>query len=64
MDVVSGNAGPMSVGGYPGAIGQKEAVFEVGSGSYSFSGPALGPNEMGVDPLEGGHAAAGITPLA
>jgi alpha-L-rhamnosidase len=46
MDVVSGNAGPMSVGGYPGAIGQKEAVFEVGSGSYSFSGPALGPNEM------------------
>jgi alpha-L-rhamnosidase len=46
MDVVSGNAGPMSVGGYPGAIGQKEAVFEVGSGSYSFSGPALGPNEI------------------
>ena len=32
-------AGPGLIGDYPGAIGQREAVFEVGPGQYSFSGP-------------------------
>jgi alpha-L-rhamnosidase len=36
-------AGPVSVADFPGAIGGKEAVFEVGSGAYSFSGPRLAP---------------------
>lgn len=40
-------AGPMSVADFPGAIGGKEAVFEVGSGSYSFSGPRLVPSSVG-----------------
>ena len=48
LDVVGAGGGPMSVGGYPGAIGQMEAVFEVGSGSYSFSGPTLGTGEIGL----------------
>ena len=33
--------GPGSIADYPGAIGQREAVFEVGPGRYSFSGPHL-----------------------
>lgn len=33
--------GPASVADYPGQTGQREAVFEVGSGEYTFSGPAL-----------------------
>jgi alpha-L-rhamnosidase len=37
----AGGAAPASVADFPGAIGQMEAVFEVGSGSYSFSGPGL-----------------------
>jgi alpha-L-rhamnosidase len=46
-EVVDGDgAGPVSVADYPGAIGQKEAVFEVGSGNYSFSGPEPVPSEM------------------
>ncbi len=32
---------PGSVGGYPGAGGTGEAVFEVGSGSHEFSAPAM-----------------------
>ncbi len=43
LEVVGVGAGPMSVDRYPGALGQKEAVFEVGSGRYSFSGPPLMP---------------------
>jgi alpha-L-rhamnosidase len=44
LEVVDGNGvGPVAVADYPGAVGQKEAVFEVGSGSYSFSGPELVP---------------------
>jgi alpha-L-rhamnosidase len=34
-------AGPVAVAGYPGAVGQMEAVFERGPGDHSFSGPAL-----------------------
>jgi alpha-L-rhamnosidase len=33
--------GPVAVTDYPGALGQREAVFEVGSGNRSFSGPEL-----------------------
>ncbi|MGD0242563.1 MAG: family 78 glycoside hydrolase catalytic domain [Streptosporangiaceae bacterium] len=33
--------GPVSVAGYPGALGATEAVFTVGSGSHEFAGPAL-----------------------
>jgi alpha-L-rhamnosidase len=32
---------PTTVAAYPGVMGQMEAVFEVGSGSYTFSGPDL-----------------------
>jgi alpha-L-rhamnosidase len=39
-------AGPVAIADYPGAIGQKEAVFEVGSGHFSFSGPGLPPSAM------------------
>jgi alpha-L-rhamnosidase len=40
-EVVDGHGrGPAAVAGYPGAIGQEEAVFEVGPGSHSFSGPS------------------------
>jgi len=43
-DVVeAGGSGPARVAEYPGAVGQHEAVFEVGSGRYSFSGPELAP---------------------
>jgi alpha-L-rhamnosidase len=42
LEVVDGTgAGPGAVADYPGALDQKEAIFEVGSGSYSFSGPEL-----------------------
>ena len=42
-DVVDGDGrGPTRVEDYPGQTGQREAVFEVGSGEYSFSGAALG----------------------
>jgi len=38
--VVDGNGtGPVAVAEYPGALGQREAVFEVGSGVYMFTGP-------------------------
>jgi alpha-L-rhamnosidase len=37
--VEAGGSGPNSVAAFPGAIGHQEAVFEVGSGRYSFSGP-------------------------
>jgi alpha-L-rhamnosidase len=41
-DVVDGNGRrPTRVGDYPGETGQREAVFEVGSGEHSFSGAAL-----------------------
>ena len=44
-DVVgAGGSGPASVAEYPGAVGEQEAVFEVGSGRYSFAGPELAPN--------------------
>ena len=37
--------GPGLVADYPGTIGQREAVFEVGPGRYSYSGPHLaGPS--------------------
>jgi alpha-L-rhamnosidase len=36
-----GGRGPTRVEDYPGETGQREAVFEVGSGEYSFSGAAL-----------------------
>ena len=42
--VGSDGAGPTEIADYPGAIGQKEAAFAVGSGNFSFSGPALLPN--------------------
>jgi hypothetical protein len=32
---------PARIADYPGAIGAAEAVFEVGSGSHEFTGPAL-----------------------
>jgi alpha-L-rhamnosidase len=42
-DVVDGGGRrPTRVDDYPGQTGQREAVFEVGSGEYSFSGAALG----------------------
>ncbi len=41
--VDAGGSGPQDVADYPGAIGQKEAVFEVGSGHHSFTGPGLLP---------------------
>jgi len=34
---------PSSVAEFPGSLGAREAVFEVGPGSYTFSGPALEP---------------------
>lgn len=34
-------AEPVSVAGYPGALGAQEAVFAVGSASHEFTGPAL-----------------------
>jgi alpha-L-rhamnosidase len=37
--VGAGGTGPASIADYPGAIGQREAVFEVGPGTYSFFGP-------------------------
>jgi alpha-L-rhamnosidase len=41
-DVVDGDGrGPTRVEDYPGQTGQREAVFEIGSGDYSFSGAAL-----------------------
>jgi alpha-L-rhamnosidase len=41
--VVDGTGrGPARVEDYPGETGQREAVFEVGPGEYSFSGAALG----------------------
>ena len=47
-DVVDGHgAAPAAVAAYPGATGKLEAVFEVGSGSYSFSGPELVPAPAG-----------------
>jgi len=33
--------GPMAIASYPGARGTLEAIFEVGSGPYEFSGPGL-----------------------
>jgi hypothetical protein len=33
--------GPTRVENYPGETGQREAVFEIGPGEYSFSGNAL-----------------------
>ena len=42
LEVVGGDGmTPKTVGVYPGSVGQMEAVFEVGSGAYSFSGPDL-----------------------
>jgi alpha-L-rhamnosidase len=42
LHVVDANgSGPQAVADYPGAIGQKEAVFEVGSGHYAFVGSDL-----------------------
>jgi alpha-L-rhamnosidase len=42
LEVVGGDGmTPKAVGVYPGSVGQMEAVFEVGSGAYSFSGPDL-----------------------
>ena len=32
---------PIAVADHPGGLGQREAVFDVGSGSYSFSAPEL-----------------------
>jgi alpha-L-rhamnosidase len=41
-EVVDGDgAGPAALADFPGAAGAGEAVFEVGSGNYSFSGPEL-----------------------
>jgi alpha-L-rhamnosidase len=34
-------AGPSSVDEFPGRAGAREAVFEVGSGTHEFTGPAL-----------------------
>jgi len=34
-------APPAAVAGYPGTLGAREPVFEVGSGSHQFTGPAL-----------------------
>jgi len=45
--------GPTTVAHYPGALGELEAVFEVGSGRYSFTGPDLPPR--GARGGEGGH---------
>ena len=36
-----GGAPPAAVAGFPGGRGSQEAVFEVGSGSHQFTGPAL-----------------------
>jgi hypothetical protein len=32
---------PAAIAAYPGALGRREAVFEVGSGWHGFTGPAL-----------------------
>jgi hypothetical protein len=32
---------PMDIAEFPGASGIQEAVFEVGSGTHQFSGPAM-----------------------
>ena len=45
---------------YPGAIGEKEAVFEVGSGRHSFSGPELVPTEAPSFGAVPGDAALGL----
>jgi alpha-L-rhamnosidase len=36
-----GGRGPVEISDYPGGVGLKEAVFEVGSGAFSFTGPPL-----------------------
>ena len=53
--------GPTAVADYPGGLGQQEAVFEVGSGSYSFSGPELDDQRNYFRQSDGGqsHAIAG-----
>ncbi len=57
-DVVDSNGrGPTRVEDYPGETGQREAVFEVGSGEYSFSGAALSGHGH-----EGRPARDGVTP--
>ena len=49
LEVIDSNGtGPVAVADYPGAVSQQEAVFEVGSGSYSFFGPVLVPTEMAL----------------
>lgn len=44
--VASGRAVRAGTGDYPGQVGQREAVFQVGSGAYSFSGPSLDAGPM------------------
>jgi hypothetical protein len=34
---------PAGLAAFPGASGIQEAVFEVGSGTHQFSGPAMPP---------------------
>jgi alpha-L-rhamnosidase len=40
--------GPAEVASFPGAAGVQEAVFEVGSGTHEFTGPAAGAGEPWV----------------
>ena len=37
--------GPAGIASFPGAAGAQEAVFEVGSGTHEFTGPAAGAGE-------------------
>lgn len=41
--------GPARVEAHPGGVGWQEAVFEVGSGEYSFSGAAPDPRRATID---------------
>jgi alpha-L-rhamnosidase len=45
--------GARAIGNYPGAVGEREAVFEVGSGRSSFCGPAPEPVHEPEAPQQG-----------
>jgi hypothetical protein len=42
--------GPGEVASFPGAAGVQEAVFEVGSGTHEFTGPAAGAEPWVSEP--------------
>jgi alpha-L-rhamnosidase len=48
--------GPTAISDYPGILDQKEAVFELGSGNYTFSGPELEIQPGYYGDTDGGQA--------